>query len=208
VFPVHGDVARLIAEAGLTYAPMLLGRVGSRNGYEYILATESPHTDAKLRRFYYHKDLDRVVRGRGSWIVPEEYAFESVARGAANIVAAGGKVALGSGGRVQGLGLHWDMWLLATGGMSNHDILRAATLSGADAIGVGAELGSIEAGKLADLQVLDRNPLADIRNTNSLRYVMKNGRLYDANTLDQVAPTSRPLPTPWWVALEAAEGAR
>jgi hypothetical protein len=63
-------------------------------------------------------------------------------------------------------------------------------------------------GKLADLQVLDRNPLADIRNTNSIRYVMKNGRLYDGNTLDEVWPRVRALPRQWWWSEEPAEGRR
>jgi imidazolonepropionase-like amidohydrolase len=91
------------------------------------------------------------------------------------------------------------MQLLAKGGLTPHQVLRAATASGADAIGLGAELGTIAAGRLADLVVLDRNPLTDIRNSTSLRYVMKNGRLYDANTLDQIAPTPSKLSAPWWI---------
>ncbi|MDQ8165924.1 MAG: amidohydrolase family protein [Gemmatimonadota bacterium] len=208
IHPVHGDVAKLIAESGITYTPLLLGRVGGRGGMEHILATEAPHTDAKLMRFYYHKDLDRAVRPRSVWNVAAEYPFADIAAGAARVVAAGGKVAVGSGGTVQGIALHWNLWLLAKGGMHNHDILRAATMNGADAIGAGAELGSLEVGKLADLQVLDRNPLTDIRNSTALRYVMKNGRLYDANTLDQIAPTATKLTAPWWAAIDSIGGTR
>ena len=96
--------------------------------------------------------------------------------------------------------MHWELWTIASGGMANHDVLRVGTIFGAEAIGVARDLGSLEIGKLADLQVLDRNPLEDIRNTNSLRYVMKNGRLYDANTLKEVAPRDKPLDRMWWVA--------
>ena len=92
--------------------------------------------------------------------------------------------------------------MLASGGMSSHDVLRAATLHGADAIGLAKDLGSIEVGKLADLQVLDANPLDNIQNSTSIRYVMKNGRLYEAANLTEVWPRQRPLPSEWWWRLE------
>ena len=56
---------------------------------------------------------------------------------------------------------------MASGGIEPHNVLRAATYFGADAIGHSKDLGTLEVGKLADLQVLDRNPLEDIRETNS-----------------------------------------
>ena len=208
IFPLQDDLAKLIAEAGLSYTPMLLGRVGARTGMHHILATENPHADPKVRRFFYHKDLDRLTRAGASWTVPEEFPFQDIATGAARVVAAGGKVALGSNGGVQGLALHWEMWLLAKGGMPAHDILRAATLFGAEAIGVGSQLGSIQVGKLADLQVLDLNPLTNIRNTNSVRYVMKNGRLYDAATLDQISPVPEKLTKLWWLEMDMTGGDR
>ena len=109
------------------------------------------------------------------------------------MVKAGGRVGIGSHGQLQGLGYHWELWSVASGGMTAMNALRAATLMGAQAIGLHEDLGSLEAGKLADLVVLDRNPLESIRNTNSVRMVMKNGRLYDAETLDETYPRQRKM---------------
>ena len=82
--------------------------------------------------------------------------------------------------------------------MPLHDVLRVATINGAEALGLDRDLGSVEVGKMADLLVLDRNPLTNIRATTSIRYVMKNGVLYDSQTLDTVWPAPHPLPRPWW----------
>ena len=90
------------------------------------------------------------------------------------------------------------MWAFEMGGMRPVEVLRAATIDGAKIIGIDQDLGSIEAGKLADLVILDANPLSDIRNTTSLSRVMINGRLYDANTMDQQWPEQKPLPEFWW----------
>jgi imidazolonepropionase-like amidohydrolase len=108
------------------------------------------------------------------------------------------RVGVGSHGQLQGLGYHWELWAMGSGGASPHDILRAATILGAEAIGFGKDLGSIEPGKLADLLVFDADPLADLRHSVGIRYVMKNGRLYEGETLDEVWPRQRPLPTPPW----------
>ena len=82
--------------------------------------------------------------------------------------------------------------------MTPLEALRAATLHGAEMIGLGRDLGSVEPGKLADLVVLSKNPLDDIHNTNSVRYVMKNGELFDGNTLDRLLPSPQKLAPLWW----------
>jgi len=94
------------------------------------------------------------------------------------------------------------MWAMAAGGMTPMEVLRVATWDGAHAIGFEQDLGSLEPGKLADLIVLDANPLEDIHNTNTVRYVMKNGRLYEGDTLNEVWPRQRTLPRMWWWGTE------
>jgi imidazolonepropionase-like amidohydrolase len=82
--------------------------------------------------------------------------------------------------------------------MTPMEVLRAATLTGAEGLGYAADLGSLETGKMADLVILDKNPLDDIKNTASIKYVMKNGEIYDGNTLDQIWPQEKKLPPLWW----------
>jgi imidazolonepropionase-like amidohydrolase len=105
---------------------------------------------------------------------------------------------MGSHGQLQGLGAQWEIWNIASGGMPKYDVLRVATIFGAEAIGHEKDFGSLEAGKLADLQVLDKNPLDDIKNTNTIKYVMKNGRMYDGNTMAEVWPRQRQIAHLWW----------
>jgi imidazolonepropionase-like amidohydrolase len=120
-------------------------------------------------------------------MVKEEYIFPRLAKSAGDVIAAGGKVGVGAHGQRQGIGFHWEMWNLAAG-MSNHDALRAATLLGAEISGLDHDLGTIDVGKLADLVVLDENPLENIRNTNSICYVIKNGVVYQGDTLTEIWP--------------------
>jgi imidazolonepropionase-like amidohydrolase len=91
-----------------------------------------------------------------------------------------------------------ELWMYQMGGMANHDVLRVGTIYGAEAIGLDKDLGSIEPGKVADIQVLDKNPLDNIRNTNTIKYVMQNGRLFDGNTLDQIWPVAKKAGPFWW----------
>ena len=89
----------------------------------------------------------------------------------------------------EGLGYHWELWSMQSGGISNFNALRIATILGAEAIGLSKDIGSIEAGKLADMVILEKNPLEDIRHTNTVKMVVKNGFVYDGESLDQLYPT-------------------
>jgi hypothetical protein len=198
IFPLYKDVTELVAKSGIFYTPTYIiegyGGPGTEN---YYFETTNVHDDPKVRRFVPHNIIDTRA-SRMTWFRKEEYVNASSAADAAAIMRAGGKVCVGGHGEFQGLSYHWELWSLQAGKMSNLEALRAATLNGAEAIGLAQDLGSIEPGKLADLVVLSKNPLDDIHNSTAIRYVMKNGELFDGNTLDEVWPTKKPLAPLWW----------
>ena len=196
--PLFDDVIQLYAQTGITYTPTLLVAFGGPFAKNEFFIRENVLQDAKLRRFIPETVLYRQLATSALWSRPEEQVYRQMAGDAARLLEAGGSVGLGGHLELQGLQAHWEMWSLAAGGMRAHDVLRVATLESAEAIGLGGEIGSIEVGKAADLIVLDENPLNDIRNTDSASHVMKNGILYDANTLDEIWPMDTPLPNPWW----------
>ncbi len=206
--PKYKDAVQLLARSQTVNSPTLIVSYGGPFGENYFYTNTDVHDDAKLRRFTPHEDIDAKTRRRGTgsggspgpggWFMKDEYVFPMHAKFAKDVVDAGGRVGIGSHGQLQGLGMHWEMWMMSTGGMTNLQVLQAATMSGAWAIGMERDLGSLEPGKLADLLVLDANPLDDIHNTNTIRYVMKNGRLYEGDTLNEVWPRQRKLPDLLW----------
>ena len=200
VSPLFKDVVQLQAFSGITYTPTLIVSYGGPIGYQYWLTRYDVDQDKKLRHFTPHDELDKWKNTQ--FFREDQYVFPLHARQLTKMVDAGGRIGLGSHGELQGLGTHWELWMMASGGMKNHDALRAATLHSADAIGLVKDVGSLEVGKLADLVVLDANPLDNIRNTNTIRYVMKNGRLYEGATLNEIWPRTRVVPSQWWWRFE------
>ena len=198
IYPLYKDIVQLVAQSGITYTPTLLVVYGGPWSENYWYEHEDIHDNPKVRRFMPHNDVDQRSLRRPQWFRDDQYIFRQMAEQVKKVLDAGGRVGLGGHGQMQGLGVHWELWSLASGGIAPLDVIRIGTLLSAEGIGLGKELGSLEVGKLADLQVLDANPLDDIRNTNTIRYVMKNGRLYDGNTLAEVWPRAKPAEPMWW----------
>ena len=194
---LHRDVVELVARSGIAYTPTLVVSYGGPAGEDYFYVHESPRNDPKLLRFTPRPFLDARTQRR-SWFAEEEHVFSRVAAQAAKIIRAGGRVGVGSHGQLQGLAYHWELWALASGGLTPAEALRAATRHGAEMIGVSQDIGTVTPGKLADLVILDADPLADIRHSDDIAYVVKNGEVFEGDTLDKVWPEREPLPEQWW----------
>lgn len=198
IMPLHKDVVEFVARTKTFYTPTILVAYGAPWSENFYFETENTVGDAKLNKWIPNELLDTMIRRRPQWFIPEEYGHTKIGKQVADIVHAGGRAGLGSHGQLQGLGAHWETWNLGSGGLTPHETLKVITIFGAEALGMQQDVGSITTGKLADLVVLDGNPLVNLRQTNTVRFVMKNGELYDANTLDTIWPVAKALPTPFW----------
>jgi imidazolonepropionase-like amidohydrolase len=119
-------------------------------------------------------------------IAPEgDYNYFEIAKSAKRLNDAGVSVQLGAHGQLPGLGPHWELWMFEQGGMTPLQALKCGTINGARYLGLDRDIGSLEVGKLADLVVLDRNPLANLHDSEHVRYTMVNGRLYEADTMNE-----------------------
>ena len=197
VAPLYKDVLELWAATEVGYTPTLVVCFAGISGEYYWYQHTNVWEQERLLRFHPRPAID--ARSRRRLMLPDnEFYHIEVAKAAKALTDRGGKVNIGAHGQLQGLAAHWEIWMLAQGGMTPHEALRAATFNGAYYLGLDHELGSLEPGKLADLIVLAKNPLENIRHSDTLERVMVNGRLFDANTLNEVGNHPRERAPLYW----------
>lgn len=187
VNPVYKDVLSLWKNSKTGYTPTLIVNYGGMNGEFEWYQKSNVWENKTLLKYTPRYVID--TRARHRTMVPEEEYKNGHVLTSETVTALaneGVKVNLGAHGQLQGLGAHWELWMLQQGGMSNHEALKAATINGANYLGTADEIGSLEKGKLADLIIMDKNPLEDIQNSNSVMYTMVNGRLYDIDTMNEI----------------------
>lgn len=199
VAPLYDDVIQLWAASKTALTPTLIVNYGSLNGEYYWYQHMNVWEEQKLLKYTPRAIIDS--RSRHRTMAPEdEYENGHIltSKSCKKLVDAGVKVCVGGHGQLQGLGYIWEMWNLSQGGMTNMEVLQAATLHGAEYIGMGDYLGSLKTGKLADLIVLDADPLANIHNMNTVIYTMVNGHLYDVENMDEIGNQNKPRSKFFW----------
>jgi Tol biopolymer transport system component len=202
--PLYSDAARFFGQAGIAYSPTAIVAGHPNGSMRYYRSRQGLARDPKFRHFATAADLARVSRDTAT-LPLTEFSFPIIAEGLADIMRAGGRGAIGEHGEETGIGEHWEIWGYAEA-LKPLEAIRAATIDGAWFMGLDGQLGSITSGKLADLVVLNSNPLEDIRRTTDIAFVMQAGRIYDDETLDQLWPARRPYgPMPWSGSAAAAE---
>ncbi len=185
VAAIYDDVKQLWSQSETGYTPTLVvsygGIWGENYWYQHNEVWKHP-----LLSHYVPKEILYPRAIRRSMAPEADYNHFNSARVSAELQDLGVSIQLGAHGQREGLGSHWEMWMFAQGGMTPIEVLRAATLDGAKYIGMDQHIGSLEVGKLADLVILQSDPLQDIYATDEIHMVMINGRLYDSSSMNEV----------------------
>ncbi len=216
VAPLQKDVVSLWSKTETQNTPTLIVNYAGVSGEYYWYQHTNVWENTRLLKFTPRAIIDSRSRHR-TMIPEEEYenGYMLTSRSLKKLTDAGVRINLGAHGQLQGLGAHWELWMLQQGGMTNMEALKAATINGAHSLGMDHQIGSIKAGKLADLIVLDKNPLENIRNSETVRYTMVNGRLFDSETMNEVGNYNKPRGKFWfeqpgsgnaWPVLSATHG--
>lgn len=195
---IYADVQQLWGATRVGFTPTLNVGYGGVWGENYWYQNTEVWSHERLLTFVPRQRVDRRA-WRGLRVSnPKDWNHIRAAGVAKALTDVGVEVNLGAHGQREGLGAHWEMWSFVQGGMTNHEALRASTLNGARYVGLDGDIGSLETGKLADIALIDGNPLDDIRVSEKVRYVVVNGRIFDAATMDEIGPTPRPRPKMFW----------
>ncbi|PKG79348.1 amidohydrolase [Shewanella sp. Actino-trap-3] len=185
VASIYNDIKQFWSQTEVHYTPTLVVAYGGISGENYWYDKTDVWAHPRLSMYVPHDILD--ARSMRRTTAPDaHYNHFNVARVANELNELGVKPNIGAHGQREGLAAHWEMWMFAQGGMSNMEVLKTATINPAITFGMDHQLGSIKVGKLADLIVIDGDPLADIRTTDKVTYTMVNGKLFNSETMDQL----------------------
>jgi len=194
---LYDDVLQFWGQTDVAYTPTLVVTYGGLTS-EHYWTMETDVWQHPILANFVPPDILQPRSVRRIKAPLRDFHHIDVAAAAKQLADVGVSVSIGAHGQREGLGSHWEIWGFAQGGMSPYEALRSATTDAARKLGMAHDIGSIEAGKLADLVILDANPMEDIYQTDRIDKVMLNGRLYEARTLDEIVTGDRETEPFFW----------
>jgi imidazolonepropionase-like amidohydrolase/Tol biopolymer transport system component len=199
VAPLYNDVIQFWSKTKTSNTPTLIVNYGGLTGEYYWYQNTEVWKKDKLLKYTPRAIIDSRSRHR-TMVPQEEYENGHIltSKSCKKLADAGVNINLGAHGQLQGLGAHWELWMLQQGGMSNYQAIKCATVNGAELLGMQNQIGTLKAGKLADLIILDGNPMEDIRKTENVVYTMINGRLFDTSTMSEIGNTDKKRSKFYW----------
>ncbi|MFT5136681.1 MAG: imidazolonepropionase-like amidohydrolase/Tol biopolymer transport system component [Arenicella sp.] len=194
---IYEDVLSMYSQTQVAYTPTLVVTYGGLAADPYWRQATDVWLHPILSKHVPPKRLQANTVRRTT--APEQDFVDAVSAKTAHMLKKRGvMVSIGAHGQQQGLAAHWEMWSFVRGGFSPIEALQAATIVPARHLGFDQDLGSLEVGKLADLVVLNSNPLEEITNTDKVSMVMINGRLYEAATMNEVYSSDKKRSAYYW----------
>ena len=184
--PLYEDVINLLAHSEMGITPTLVVVYNGPSGETFFHQSERLWEDEKLLNFFRKDELIRLRRPGFFW--PDDHYSTQMGKTLKKLYDRGIKLHMGAHGQLMGLGAHWELELFTHGGFSNYDAIEIATINGFKHHGLDHRLGSIEPGKLADIVIMTKNPMDNIRNSRSIEYVVKNGIVYSGKNATQEFP--------------------
>lgn len=182
---IYDDIKQLWSQSTMGYTPTLGVAYGGISGENYWYDTTDVWAHPRLSQ-YVPSDMLTARSMRRPKAPTHHYNHINVAKVAKQLQDLGVKVNAGGHGQREGLAMHWELWMMAQGGMTPLQALRTATISPAQTLGLDSQLGSLTKGKLADIIVVNGDVSQDIRLSDRVTYTMINGRLYNADTMNEI----------------------
>ena len=182
---LYEDVVQMFAQTNVANTLTLGVTYGGIRGQNYYYQTTDVWTHPILSRHMPPARL-RAESQRRQMAPVAQYYDDRAARATKPLFDAGVPISIGAHGEREGLGAHWEMQSFQRGGYSPLEALQTATTNPARHLGMSDDIGSIEAGKLADLVILGADPLEDIKNAEQVEHVVQGGRVFEALTLNEV----------------------
>jgi len=181
---IYDDIKQLWSQSDMAYTPTMGVAYGGISGEHYWYDTTDVWQHSRLSQYVPSEILDPRSMRRPK-APHHHYNHINVAKVAKELQDLGVLVNSGGHGQREGLAMHWEMWMMAQGGMSPLNAISTATIAPAKTLGLDTQLGSLKAGKLADMIVIDGDVTKDIRLSDKVVYTMVNGRLYNAETMNE-----------------------